>query len=44
METLAPPRVLEGEQRSWLERIPVAYWVAAIFLLIELRFGALALP
>ena len=34
METLAPPRVLEGEQRSWLERIPVAYWVLGIVLLI----------
>ena len=34
METLAPPRVLEGEQRSWLERIPVAYWVLGTVLLI----------
>ncbi|MEM8686172.1 MAG: branched-chain amino acid ABC transporter permease [Pseudomonadota bacterium] len=34
METLAPPRVLDGEQRSWLERIPVGYWVLGILLLI----------
>ncbi len=34
METLAPPRVLDGQQRSWLERIPVAYWVLGILLLI----------
>ncbi len=34
METLAPPRVLDGDQRSWLERIPVAYWVLGILLLI----------